>query len=54
MYQLSYKGKLMGEPMNEERARAMAVYLKPCFQNLEVVKAPQSEGHEQKNEPASA
>ncbi|WP_159065810.1 hypothetical protein [Gorillibacterium timonense] len=54
MYQLSYKGKVFGEVMNEERAMAMAVYLKPCFQNLEVIQAVLAEDIEQDSEQVSA
>ncbi len=53
MYQLSYKGKAFGEAMDEERALAMALYLKPCFLNLEVIRMEEAEALESSDEQAS-
>jgi len=54
LYQLSYKGKAIGEAMDEERAMAKAAYLKPCFLNLEVIRTAEAEAGEQSNRQASA
>lgn len=54
MYKLSYKGKAFGESMGEERAMAMADYLKPCFLNLEIVRTAQEDETEQASEQVSA